>query len=101
MAGTNGYTHRHWRTAATGMRDAMDQVLLPALELMQASLIRVQAGATQRRIVARFITMVGDLADEGTRILGDHDQRLRRVSEGQAAAGGTGEVAGDKRYNQR
>jgi hypothetical protein len=96
-----GYTHRHWRIEATGIRDALDQLLVPALEHMRAGLVAVQAGREQRAKAGEFIKLVGELADEGTRILGDHDARLRRVSEAQAAAGGVTEVAGRKRYHQR
>lgn len=99
MAG-NGYTHRDWRTEAAGIRDALDQVLVPALEHIVADLQRVQAGRTQLQQARQMPRLVGELAGEATTILGDHDQRLRRVGEAQAAAGGVTEVAGDKRYNQ-
>ena len=95
------YTHKDWRIEATGIRDALDQLLAPALEHMRGDLVAMQAGREQLAKSDEFIRIVGELAEEGTRILGDHDARLRRVGEAQAAAGGTREVAGRKRYNQR
>jgi hypothetical protein len=101
VAGRNaGYTHRDWRVAATDMRDALEELLAPALEHMHAGLLTVEGGRTQVTEAARFISLVRELGAEGTRLLGDHDARLRRVGEEQAAIGHD-EVAGDKRYNQR
>jgi 5-enolpyruvylshikimate-3-phosphate synthase len=101
MAGkSTAYTHKHWKDMVVDIRDGLQNVLTPALTHMHAGLRRVDAGATQMTQAARFIAMVAELAEEGSRLIGAHDQRLRRVSEAQRAAGGLGEVAGDKRYNQ-
>ncbi|MGH3290162.1 MAG: hypothetical protein ACRDPD_36685 [Streptosporangiaceae bacterium] len=101
MAGKDtSYTHLDWRTAMTNIRDALDQVLAPGLDHIHADLRRVQAGRTQLTQAGQMTVLVGELGDEATRILGDHDQRLRKVGEAQAAAGGLAEVAGDKRYHQ-
>ena len=101
MAGKDtSYTHLDWRTGMTNIRDALDLVLTPALDHIHADLRRVDAGRTQLAQAARMVVMVGDLGTEATRILGDHDGRLRQVGEAQAAAGGLAEVAGDKRYHQ-
>lgn len=95
------YTHRDWRTFVQEANAAARELLGPALEHRHAGLVRVQAGETQLKNSAAAIRRVHELAAEGERILGDHDARLTRVGEAQAAAGGLSEVAGDKRYNQR
>lgn len=102
MAGREAnYTHRDWRTFVQQANAAARDLLGPALEHRHAGLVRVQAGETQLRNSAAAIRRVHELAAEGERILADHDARLTRVSEQQAASGGVREVAGDKRYNQR
>jgi len=102
MAGKDTtYTHRDWRTSLTACRDQLDLVLAPALEHIRHDLQGVDAGRTQLAQGARMVVIVSELGTEASRILGDHDQRLRQVGEAQAAAGGLAEVAGDKRYNER
>ena len=101
MAGRNtSYTHRHWRVAATDMRNAITDVLAPALDHMRAGLVRADAGRTQLKMAAQLVVFTRDLGEQGTRILAAHDARLRRVGEAQAAAGHA-EVAGHKDYHQR
>jgi hypothetical protein len=94
-------THREWAREMAAIRDALDTILVPGLEHMKAGLASVGAGRDQMNEMGTWIGNVGELADEGTNILGDHGPRLRRVSEAQAAAGGVTQVARDKRYNQR
>jgi hypothetical protein len=102
MAGRDAsYTHRHWYQEAADIVTALSDVLVPALAHMQADLIAMQAGRAHLATAAGFIEQVGELGREGERVLAAHGPRLARVSETQAQAGGLGEVAADKRYNQR
>lgn len=102
MAGRQAQiTHREWRKFVQDANAVARDTLGPALEHRHAGLVRVQAGETQIRNSLAAIRRVYELAVMGESILGSHDQRLTRVGEAQAAAGGVSEVAGDKRYNQR
>lgn len=100
MAGTlAGYTHRQWRDEAQDLIKDLE-TLQAALQHMSAGLQYVGAGTTQRQEQAKWSTRVGDLTEQGRRVLEAHDGRLTRVGEAQAAAGGQTEVAQNKRYNR-
>ena len=94
------YTHAVWRIEAWGMHDGLRDMLGGALDHMDAALRQTGAGETQQAQSTRWVTGNADLVTEGRRLIGDHDPRLTRVSEAQAAAGGAREVARNKRYNQ-
>jgi hypothetical protein len=90
-----------WRTEQHAAHDELTQVLIPALDHMLAGLTAMGAGQTQRRLSARWPALMGDLAAEGQQVIDDHNPRLTRVSEAQSAAGGTAEVAANKRYSKK
>ena len=90
-----------WRISSWNAHDEIAKVLRPALEHMNACLVRAKAGETQMRLAQQWPVMMTELAGQGERIIGDHDPRLTRVSEAQARAGGAREVYGDKRAAQR
>lgn len=87
---------RAWRTTSEKMYGLTGDTLEPALEHMNASLARSQAGATHARLTARWPVMMAELTEAGRRIVATWNPGLTRVSEAQAGAGGSGEVYGVK-----
>ena len=89
--------HADWRISAWNAHDEIALVLAPALDHMNACLVRAKAGEAQMRLAGQWPAMVTELGTEGKKVIGDHDPRLTLVSEAQAQAGGAREVYGDKR----
>jgi hypothetical protein len=94
------YTDKVWKTEMKEIRDAINGTLTPVMEQMLAGQHRLDAGRTQVALFTRALTMTGELATDADLILDRTGARYGPVNEAQAAAGGLGEVYGDKHAHQ-
>jgi hypothetical protein len=97
-SGTTGrYTHRAWleemKESVTILNTIGDQ-----LEVMDSSLAAVEAGKTQRALMARAMALVAELRAGAVTFTGQVDERYRPHGEAIAGVGGPEEVA-KKQYN--
>jgi hypothetical protein len=90
-----------WRIAMGELITAYGDQIGPALNHVCDDWRSAGVGRTQKTFGDRAHALVLALAEEGKAIFGDNYVRLAGVSQGQAAAGGTEEVADDKHYNTR
>ena len=101
MAGTTGtITHRQWRTEMNGFLEFLETGIAGVLERMEASVRAVRGGRDHLAQIAACRIAVADWIAAGRQLVAAEDARQVPVADAQAAAGGTDEVAGDKRYNQ-
>jgi hypothetical protein len=96
-----GYTLATWRVGMGELIVAYGDQIGPALDHVRADWSAMGVVGKQKAFGDTASALVQELAEEGKKIFGDNYVRLADVSQGQAAAGGTGEVADDKRYNTR
>jgi hypothetical protein len=98
VATQGGITHRGWRK---DMESAVMIVntILHELEVMEAALIKVEAGRTQLALVRRDIAVGTALKSALQQFIGKTNTRYIPVGETVAQVGGLPEVALEKRYH--